>query len=108
MKRFLSILVLFIFAFLLFPNIHIFAQEENQDSLCEEEKTYLEENDLTPNEILETDDNTIESQIIIGSGKYDHESTIYLNEFASYYFCNLTDNFGYNYIGSCSYTAITI
>ena len=80
MKRYLLILVILVLAFLLFPNIHILAQEENQDDSCEEKNINLEENDSTSDETSDINNSTIENQIIIGGGAYDHESTICLNE----------------------------
>ena len=51
-------------------------------------------------------ENSIEiTGIGTGEGDYDHEKTVFLKNFTTYYFSQLTANFGENYVGTCSYVA---
>ena len=49
--------------------------------------------------------NAVENSIIVGTGKFDQETTLFLDNFVTYYFAELTSDFGDNEMGSCSYTA---
>ena len=98
MKRYLAVIAVII-AFLatLCTNITVWAEDNA-------ENTYDEATDVGPETSLVTDDE-IENCMIIGTGNYDQEVILFLDNYATYYFSELTNNFGNNYIGSCSYTA---
>ena len=101
MKRYLIMLLIF-FLFLQVP-IYIFAQENDQYYISDNvgrSDFIIESNNLdnTNEEITKKSNDSIITN-------YVQEKNVFLDNFASYYFYNLTGNFGYNYIGSCSYTA---
>jgi len=98
MKRYLAVIAVIItFLATLCTNITVWAEDNA-------ENTYDEATDVGPVTSLVTDDE-IENCMIIGTGNYDQEVILFLNNYATYYFSELTNNFGNNYIGSCSYTA---
>lgn len=101
MKKCLLIFIMILI--ILLTNMMIFAQEnENEETIYENE---VEEENIGLDVDNGISNNEIESRIIIRPGAEEQVDTLFVDKFATYYFYNLTDNFGYNYIGSCSYTA---
>ena len=102
-----TIIMLILVLLMLFFNVtSAFANEEIQNNTDVIEIEAQNTNDMFDANLIEVDNSNYNGFIKPASDLFDLGTGIYQDdEFVSYYFYNLRDNFGYNTHGSCGYVA---
>ena len=107
-----SIIVLILVFSMLFINSSVVFAEEVQEYYLqtnENQEEYAFENSRSIGNPIEIDISNYNGSIKPTNGLYDNGNGIYQREqFASYYFSNLKENFGNNTHGSCGYVAVSM
>ena len=105
-------IILLIFSMLFINVTSVWAKELETDNLVtiNIHGENLSENNISTNSIGDINPSQITAQSKGYNGNYDNgdEDIYQKDKFASYYFLNLQNNFGYNTHGSCGYVAVAM